>query len=705
MQIRIARWSAISVIILIVALFFMGCSSLPSTLSPTGPQGPVGPAGPAGPAGPIGPAGPAGAANTAFIVPGDGLVAKITSVTIPADNKPVVSLTITDAAGRPMKSSALEGYGFTMAQIITDTTTGLTKYHSLLVHEVKGVSFPLNGETKQPAMASATEAYAETGGVWVDNNDGSATYTFKNALSSEPNPQLTTVAGIYAYKDKRATVANDAYLFVPAGETPITNHQVVTTTACQSCHNPLEGHGGTRRQVELCLSCHTDQSTDPESGNTIDFKVLIHKLHDGANLPSVTAGTPYYFAGARGVTDFSSVSWPEDVRNCTTCHNGGAQSDAYKTSPNTAACASCHDDVDLPTGKNHPGGLQADQTKCAACHPAEGSEFDASITGAHTIPANSKQLKGVKFQITGIEAKPGAAPVVTFKVTDNISNTIAPADMNYLAFTLAGPTSDYTNRVTETAIRTPNTPLQGISQDGQGNYKYTFQYLIPSDATGTYAVGMEGYVMETISGVKDPVRDAGFNPVAYVALDGGKPDPRRQVVDRNLCNACHKSLAVHGGNRQNTEYCVLCHNPTASDIANRPADKGAPQSINFRILIHSLHSGSSLEQGAITVWGKGSSPADFSDVVFPGDLASCQTCHKANTYTLPLPDGVQPTTFSKDGKTITSSILSVRSVCSSCHDAEDAQGHYDLMTTSKGVETCDVCHGTGAEFDVNKVHH
>jgi OmcA/MtrC family decaheme c-type cytochrome len=634
------------------------------------------------------------------------LITKISGMVIPASNKPVVTLTITDAAGRPMKSTALQGYGFTLAQIVTDTTTGLTKYHSLLVHDVTGAPYTYNGETKQPALATATQTYAETGGTWVDNADGTATYTFKNALSSPADPQLTTVVGIYAYKDNQATVANDVFMFVPAGGTPSVGHQEVTTDACQTCHNPLSAHGGTRRTVELCLSCHTDQSTDPETGNTLDFKVLIHKLHSGSTLPSVVAGTPYYIVGYKqSVSDFSAITWPQDVRNCTTCHTGGAQSDAYKTSPSTAACTSCHDNVDLTTAKNHPGGIVTDDTKCAACHPAEGAEFDASITGAHTIPTQSKQLKGVKIEIVSIDAaKPGSSPVVTFKVTDNSGKSIAPADMDYLALTLAGPTSDYVNRVTETAIKKPATPMQGIADAGNGAFTYTFQYKIPAAATGTYAVGTEGYVMETITGVTTPVRDAAFNPVAYVALDGGTPDPRRQVVDLNNCDACHKNLSAHGGNRQNTEYCVLCHNPATSDIANRPADMGAPQSIAFRVLIHGLHSGASLEQLPFTVWGKGATPADFSDVVFPGNLAACQTCHKPGTYGLPLAEGIQPLTFSKDGTTILSSILPTRSVCASCHDAADAQGHYELMTTASGIETCDVCHGAGAEFDVNKVH-
>ncbi len=610
METRIVRWVVLATIVIGVVFLFTGCSAQPSPAGATGQPGSAGPVGPPGPVGPAGPAGAAAPQNAALTVPGNGLIAKISQVIIPADNKPVVTLTITDAVGRPVKSKALEGYGFTVAQILTDPATGLSKYHSLLVHDVAGAPYTYKGETKQPALAKASQSYAETGGTWVDNSDGTASYTFTNALSSPAEPQLTTVVGIYAYKDNRASVANDIYMFVPASGTPVVGLQEVTTEACQSCHNPLEGHGGTRRMVEMCLSCHTDQNTDPETGNTVDFKVLIHRIHSGSALPSVVAGTPYYIVGhSQTVADFSAITWPQDTRNCTTCHTGGAQSDAYKTHPNGAACTSCHDNVNLTTGENHPGKAVTDDSKCSACHPAEGDEFDASITGAHTIPTSSKQLKGVKLEIVSIDsAKPGSLPVVTFKVSDNSGKSIAPADMDYLAFTLAGPTSDYVNRVTEIAIRKPATPLQGIADAGNDAFKYTFQYKIPADSTGTYAVGMEGYVMETINGVKDPVRDAGFNPVAYVALDGGKADPRRQVIDRNKCDSCHNNLAAHGGIRQNTEYCVLCHNPATSDIATRPANMGAPQSIAFRVLIHGLHSGASLEQQPFTVWGKGTTP-------------------------------------------------------------------------------------------------
>ena len=94
---------------------------------------------------------------------------------------------------------------------------------------------------------------------------------------------------------------------------------------------------------------------------------------------------------------------------------------------------------------------------------------------------------------------------------------------------------------------------------------------------------------------------------------------------------------------------------------------------------------------------------DFGEVEFPGDLAACQTCHLPNTYGLPLASGALPTTVTQAGKVV-STTLPIRAVCTSCHDRAVVAGHLDLMTTASGLETCEVCHGAGSEFDVTQVH-
>ena len=138
---------------------------------------------------------------------------------------------------------------------------------------------------------------------------------------------------------------------------PLTTRDVVRTTACNTCHDPLSAHGGARLSVQLCVLCHTPQTTDPDTGNTVDFKVMVHKIHAGSSLPSVQAGVPYQIIGfGQSVNDFSTVVFPADVRNCQKCHDpdsGAAQANAWLLKPSRAACGSRHDDVNFATGEKH----------------------------------------------------------------------------------------------------------------------------------------------------------------------------------------------------------------------------------------------------------------------------------------------------------------------------------------------------------------
>jgi OmcA/MtrC family decaheme c-type cytochrome len=334
----------------------------------------------------------------------------------------------------------------------------------------------------------------------------------------------------------------------------------------------------------------------------------------------------------------------------------------------------------------------------------DGNEFDLSVSGGHTIPVKSEQIQGVNFELIEVEGvSPGGSPAVTFRITEDDGDVIPPANMDYLGVTLARPTSDYITRTTETIFRAPSDTPPAVDELDEGAYRYTLAYTLPQNAEGTYAFGLEGYVMESIEGVEDPVRVPGMNPVVYVALEGGEPQSRRQLVDRELCNACHNDLALHGGFRKSTEYCVLCHNARASDEVVRPEEAMPPTTIHFKVLIHRLHRGEELAQKPYIVYGFQGSVHDFSGLRFPGNLANCETCHLSTTYDLPLPAGVQPTIVTQDGEIVTS-ILPVQAACTACHDSEAVVGHAELQTSPSGLETCAVCHGPGKEFSVTEVH-
>ncbi|MBI4443632.1 MAG: OmcA/MtrC family decaheme c-type cytochrome, partial [Acidobacteria bacterium] len=461
---------------------------------------------------------------------------------------------------------------------------------------------------------------------------------------------------------------------------------------------------GARQKTELCILCHQPQTTDPDTGNTEDFKVMIHKIHRGASLPSVLAGTPYQIIGFnQTVFNFGEIHWPQDTRNCTTCHQQGTQSDNYKTNPSRVACGSCHDDVNFATGEHHPGGVQTDDSKCSICHASNtGLEFDLSVDGIHTIPGFSKKLAGVNVKILEVtNTKPGDKPTVSFTVSDDAGKPIALTSLASLSLRLAGPTTDYTWTASENALTATATST---------GYAFTFRTNgLPANASGSYAVSAEAARTVTLAGSllgqSFSVSERAYNPVFYFGVGGSKIAPRREVVDVKNCNTCHKRLALHGGGRLNPNYCVMCHNPATGDdpegarAAGRIVPAGLPKtSINFRFMIHRIHTGHDLENDYTVYRSRGI--FNFNEIHFPGDRRNCAKCHINNSQLLPLPASMANTLATRE---FYSPLGPAASACLGCHDSQAAAAHAFLQTAPFG-ESCAACHGEGKELSVSRVH-
>ena len=258
-------------------------------------------------------------------------------------------------------------------------------------------------------VASTQQAAADSGGTYTRLADGQYRYTFATKAPSGFPTTVTHTIGIYGNRnlsefDLGTNYASTTFNFVPNGSAVTTVHDVIRTSSCNKCHDQLSSHGGSRRGVEMCNLCHTPQTLDPDTGNTVDFKVMIHKIHMGAQLPSVEAGTPYKIIGNQGSChDYSTVAYPSDPRRCESCHEQNSeatQATRYLTAPTRTSCGSCHDDVNFATGQNHAGGPQVSDNQCATCHIPQGElEFDASIKGAHLVPEDSTSLHGLVLEI------------------------------------------------------------------------------------------------------------------------------------------------------------------------------------------------------------------------------------------------------------------------------------------------------------------
>ena len=245
---------------------------------------------------------------------------------------------------------------------------------------------------------TVTQAAGENNGVFTVVGDGYQ-YRFSTRAPAGFNAAASHTIGIYGSRnltefDLGTNYASATFNFVPNGSAVSTTRDVIRTQSCNRCHDQLPAHGGSRRGVEVCILCHSPQTSDPDTGNTVDFPVMVHKIHMGEELPSVLAGKSYQIIGNnQSVNDYSTVVHPADVRRCEVCHAqdpGAAQATAYLTRPTRVACGSCHDDVNFATGANHAGGPQISDNQCSICHIPQGElDFDASIKGAHVVPQDS----------------------------------------------------------------------------------------------------------------------------------------------------------------------------------------------------------------------------------------------------------------------------------------------------------------------------
>lgn len=647
-----------------------------------------------------------------------GLVVKILSAAIAQDGTITATVSFADPQGLPLDKDGI----LTPGQISSGSPGMIADV--MPKGQTQFVAYTTRTQNSTITNKSAIQAANDSGGTWSKVTDGQYTYTFKTKAAAGWDPTAVHAIGIYANRvltdfDLGTYLADDVYYFTPSDGKPAANpRDVIRTSSCQKCHGPnMAFHGETgRTSLSMCVLCHQPQSTDPDTGNTVDLKVMVHKIHMGSSLPSVVAGGKYQIIGfGNSVNDWSTVVFPADVRRCEVCHEqgtGAANAKAYYTRPSQAACGSCHDDVNFATGQGHVNLPQPDSNQCSTCHFPQGElEFDASIKGAHVIPQESSMLTGIQWSINKVDnGSAGSAPTVTFTIQDKNGNPLQPSDFNRLAITLAGPTTDYTAFDTGYVQDTlTNANVSG----GNGVYQHTFSTAIPAKATGTFAVGLEGRRVETVlpgTTKSQSVQYGATNPVKYFSVDGSPVQLRREPTAQANCLNCHNRLALHGENRiNNIEYCQFCHNPANSDVSQRAKVGGTPQTIDFKFMIHRLHAGEDLFNATgvdYTIVGFGGNPASFSDVRFPTSygqsrINECFACH-VNGSENPSEAQLNESAVQTPQYPL-KTMPATTTACYACHASNAMLSHALTNTTALG-ESCSVCHAADAEFAPTKMH-
>jgi len=250
--------------------------------------------------------------------------------------------------------------------------------------------------------------------------------------------------------------------------------------------------------------------------------------------------------------------------------------------------------------------------------------------------------------------------------------------------------------------------------NADGYYTYTFKTDI-KDVAQTNGVTFEPGLTHRVAiqlSYKNAAGDTVLvNPYFDFIIDANgnsvpvtDPAKTRKMTDVASCNGCHQKLALHGGGRVDTQFCVMCHNPGTTD-----ANSG--NVLNLATMVHKIHAGKLLKSKATaiggedyTIWGYNNSKNSYADVGFPQDLRNCTVCHS----------GANPKTPQGDNwKTKPS-----KEACLTCHVSGTGSTWDTLHTVVAGIRVaagapakaltnadCADCHKVGSVISPERVHY
>lgn len=318
------------------------------------------------------------------------------------------------------------------------------------------LAFVISGPTC-PDYATANSPLTETvNDVLTADATGTFTYTFKAvrvpdaaagswAVALEARRQLSPRSPFYDPATDAFSWPYTAEALTEHSTNPVVYVQViggsmqqarprrtvVTQARCNACHGELLLHGGNRSTLTGCLACHAPDQSDwgrrpkDAAGNvtiastydgveerSVHFKMLIHRIHTGGRTGSAQIDLqPFVVYAYGGIPTFFEETFPGDLANCRTCHEGEsfllesipASAAATRVNENstvlhqgtathgtgeplvpamTAACTSCHDTA---TARLHAAaGVVNGAEACVGCHGAHGTK---SVYAVHGLAA------------------------------------------------------------------------------------------------------------------------------------------------------------------------------------------------------------------------------------------------------------------------------------------------------------------------------
>jgi OmcA/MtrC family decaheme c-type cytochrome len=277
---------------------------------------------------------------------------------------------------------------------------------------LSNLSFNLAGPTTDYEQRFTASPIGDDPDGTLTGPDGEGAFTF--ALS-EPIPADAVGSWSVGAEARRSVRLTDSISVNEAAPNPVVSFSVdggeasprrvvVEDQNCFSCHGEFSKgfsvHGNLRNRVEYCALCHNPNESDANRRRndpaavaaaspvaTIDFKVMIHKIHRGDDLAE-----PYAVYGFNSMpVSFNDLRFSGDLRICTECH---AEGTAYlppfpgtalgtlfghldpqngdeiidgRLGPVTSVCTSCHDDPEATAHAEAETTADGEET-CTVCH-------------------------------------------------------------------------------------------------------------------------------------------------------------------------------------------------------------------------------------------------------------------------------------------------------------------------------------------------
>jgi OmcA/MtrC family decaheme c-type cytochrome len=165
--------------------------------------------------------------------------------------------------------------------------------------------------------------------------------------------------------------------------------------------------------------------------------------------------------------------------------------------------------------------------------------------------------------------------------------------------------------------------------------------------------------------------------------------PRAIISAASNCYSCHNDVLFHGGGRRGVDACLTCHAVSGNMSSLVPTATTASVPVEFRQMLHKIHLGADLTDATYPFATHGEFPA------MPGGVRQCVRCHGNDAWKVPGP---------RDHPFAAAPTRTWGVVCGACHDGATAQAHITANTAASGYESCEVCHGPGRDFAVEKVH-